>query len=264
MESFIEDLREQLSAQLETVDAENGPVKGYAVMTELVEQSIVEMKYYLLHHPFPDIATEVKYFKEWAPSFFKQQIYFAELYNLELIRITAMDNKVILSYLKKTKKHIEKFLKKYQDLHLYFRMDRQDKDEELFVRRSPSKREAFLIADATYCENCILLSKIKAYEDLLPLLTSSMDKKAAPPYRRRYEWHPNKSQTAELIYTFAKKKCISVDGKMADIKDIADIYKDVFNVDLGNIYDIHLHNKHRKKDKAPYIRSMLDSYLSDD
>jgi|GEM_PF-1767467 len=264
MESFIEDLREQLNVQLEAVNAGNSPVESYGAMIELVEQSIVEMKRYLLHHPFADIATEMKYFRHWAPSFFKQQIYFTELYNLERARITAMDGEVILSYLKKTKKRIKKFFKKHQDLHLYLRMGHQDRDEELFVRRMPSKREEFLITDETYCESCLLLSKIMAYEELLPLLTSSKDKMVAPAHRRKYQWNPNKSQTAEIIYSYVKTKCISVDGQEADIKDLVYFYKDVFNVDLGNIYDVHLHNKRRKKDQAPFLRSMRENYLSDD
>jgi len=262
MESFIEDLREQLNVKLEVVDAENSPVKGYDTMAELVEQSIVEMKHYLLHHPFADKTTEVKYFRDWAPSFFKQQIYFTELYNLELTRITAIGNEVIVSYLKKTKRRMSRFLKKHKDLHLYYRMRRNDKDDELFIRSLPSKREEFLTADATYCEKTLFLSKIMAYEELLPLLTSPKDKKAAP--LRKYQWNPNTSQTAEIVYTYVKMKWISVDGREADIKDIVAFYKDVYNMDLGNIYDVHLHNKRRKKDRAPYLRSMLDTYLSDD
>jgi hypothetical protein len=274
MEAFVKNLQIEVQAKLDMVDPKAGPVKGYDKKIVLVEWAITQLKQYLAKHSFADKATEIKYFKYWCPPFFKFQIYFTCLYDLERIRITAPDNEKLIAYLKKKKKRIDRFLEKHRALRLYFRMEQQDKDEQLFIRTPPTKKENFLTADHYFCKNTICLSKIMAYEEYLPVLISELNEagrrtipvdpgngQIALP-RSKYQWKPTPTQTEEIIYSFAKMKCISVDGQDADIKGMVTFFKEVFNIEIGNVYDVHNNSKKRKKDKSPYLNALRDAYLN--
>jgi hypothetical protein len=273
MEAFVKKLHEWLQTELNKIDPETSPVKGYNKKIELVENAITLVKGHLTSHRFANKTVETNYFKHWAPSFFKLQILYSLLYNIEQTRITVSEKDEMIRYLRKCKKRVDRFLKKHKDLRLYYHMEQRDKDEELFISIPPSKSEDFLTADNFYCKNTINLAKIMAYEECLPVLTNELQEAMAKPQTdqvakeqpivsgTKYKWNPNKAQTAEIVYSFVKMKCISVDGHDADIKDVAALFKDVFDVDLDNIYDVQLHNKRRKKDKAPYLNALREAYL---
>jgi hypothetical protein len=264
MEAYIIELQEQLAVQLKAVNTDTS-VKGYDKMIELVEEAITALRRYIHHHPLTDQATQIPYFRHWAPSFFQQQIYFSECYNLEITRITSIDPLNTISYLEKAKDRIKSFLESHKDLYLYYKMERHDKDEELFVNLPPSKSDTFLSVDEFYCENSIILSRMMAFEKLWSELMRIENANIPDPrltLTHKYEWNPTPGETAEIIYSFFFGKCISVDGEVADIKDVVQLFKDVFGLDLANIYDTHYSNRRRKIDKAPYLRSMLDNYLS--
>src|SRR5882672_8177882 len=110
MEAFVINLQIEVQAKLDKVDPNVGPVKGYDKKIEPVEWAIIEMKHYLVKHPFPDKATEINYFKHWMPFFYKQHVYFTSLYQLELIRRTS-DKEELFGYLEDEKKKITSFLK---------------------------------------------------------------------------------------------------------------------------------------------------------
>jgi hypothetical protein len=38
--------------------------------------------------------------------------------------------------------------------------------------------------------------------------------------------------------------------------------KDFFNIELGNVYDTHIHNLSRKKDKVPFLNKMIQSIVT--
>jgi hypothetical protein len=78
---------------------------------------------------------------------------------------------------------------------------------------------------------------------------------------RKYEWKSNIAETVELIYAYYHAKCIYVDGQPADIMGVAAYFEDTLGLRLGNVYDVHLHNKRRKKDKAPFLRKLLNGFL---
>lgn len=264
MGALILELLEQLHQEFTLINPEDSPVKGHDRKIYLVELGITRMREMLEKHPFPDRRHEISYFKCLAPSIFKLQVFYTELYQIEIARITAMDTEEFIQSLENKKTHMTEYLKKYTDLRLYHHLKRSNRDEELFTSRQPTASEKFLAADRHFCEQTIVLSNIMAYEDVLPILREELGALMEKVHigNKIFEWRPNKAQTAEIIYSFVKMKCISVNGKDADIKDLVSLFKEEFNYDAGNIYDVQLHNKRRKKDQAPFLREMIDTYLA--
>jgi len=273
MEAFIKELYEQLQQKLDSVPPDINPVRGYNVKTELAEEAIREVKEYLHQHPMADKDAEVSYFKHWAPRFFKLQIIHTLLYNLERARIRLGEEEAFKEYLNSETIRLHSFLKEHEYLWMYYLLAETDRDKELFICRCPSKTEEFLTADGAYCGNSILLAKIMAYEAFLPIMTKELNQMearkgdtAAEMHEdgNEYKWTGSKADAAEVIYAWTRLKCISVGGRDADIKDMAVFFKERLGLEIDNIYDVELHNKKRKKEKAPFLNSMLGAYLPPD
>ncbi|HVV04270.1 MAG TPA: RteC domain-containing protein [Puia sp.] len=262
-----------MEQQLEAVPPDINAVRGYNVKTELAEDAIRKVKEHLHQHPMTDQDMEVSYFKYWAPRFFKLQLFHTLLYNLECARITVAAEASFKEYLNNEARRIRGFQKEHEDLWVYYLLAETSRDKELFICRCPSKSEEFLTADEIYCGNSILLAKIMAYEAFLPIITRELNQMEAgkedavaelPEDAIEYKWIRSKADAAEIIYAWAKLKCISVGGREADIKDLAEFFKIKLGLDIGNIYDVEWHNKKRKKEKAPFLNAMACVYLDPD
>ena len=270
MEAFINELYEQLSRLLQSVDADINAVRGYNLKAELTEEAIQKMKEYIHAHPFDNRDMEIMYFKCWAPRFFKLQIFYTLLYNLERARITISDAASFKAYLTKKRRRVKRFLRHQEELWIYYLLAETNRDSELFIFSSPTKTEDFLTADALYCKNSLLLAKVMAYQEFLPLLTAELDKLETQPVEMnldhptetpQFRWKGNKAQATELIYALVKLKCISVGDSDADIKDLVLFFRMRLSLDIENVYDVELHNRKRKKEKAPFLNSLLEAYL---
>jgi len=273
MEAFIKDLYRQLEVELQNVRPDQNAVKGYNTKAELVESSILKIKEYLNGHPFEDKQSEILYFKNVASQFFKLQLFYTLQYNLERTRIASSDRETFDGYVKKKIHRIRKFLKRHKKLRIYYVLGETNKDQEYFVNTAPTKTKDFITVDRYYCKKSIILAKIMAYQEFLPVLlkeatvdqeTSESAEPGVRVIKKNYEWNLTQADTAELFYPWVNLKCISVDGRFADLKDVVEIWRDVFNYKINNISDVQLHNKRRKKDKAPFLNAMLGAYLMAD
>jgi hypothetical protein len=270
MEAFIVNLYKELESELQTVSPDCNAVRGYNVKAEMVERSIRNLKKHLNEHPFQSRESEVAYFKHSAPQFFKLQILYTLHYNLERTRITSPDKDTFFKYVKKKLHRIQKFLRRHDKLRIYYHLGETAKDHDFFVNAVPSKTKEFLTADGYYCKKSVTLAKILAYEEFLPALlledaiakgvSESLEPNVLSP-KRKYTWNLSHAATAELFYPWVDLKCIKVDGRCADLKDMVEMWREVFGYSIPNISDVQLHNKRRKKDKAPFLNAMLGAYL---
>jgi len=265
MEALVKKLQMELQLKLEAVEPKLSPVKGYDQKVKLLKETIKELKHYLLANPFPDKSTEIRYFKHWLPYFYKLYFYFETLYKLESIRITS-NSEEFSKYLEDERKRLTDFFTEQRELYLYYILGSTAEDELLFVRTPIRDSAEFLIRDENVCETSLTLSKLLAYDDYKKIVDEEIALFTEPDNKMngsklKFKWKPNKSQTAEVIYSLAKLKCIEVEGQDADIMSVAAVFKESFGVDVTNIYDVHLHNKRRKKDKAPFLHAMLNAYL---
>jgi len=262
MEAQIKELHEQLENFLAAADGEKSPVKGFKEKTELAETAIKDLKNLVRRRSFENSAEEILYFKHWAPIFFRYQIIYSLHYNLERERITATNKEELSAYILKVLQHINEWLKDKKELRLYHHQEDSDQDSKLFIHTPPSKVESFLMADDLYCENSISLAKIMAYEQFVPILEKELQMILRPATRKR-KWKRSKADLAEIVYTLFYMKSMEVDGHDSDIIDISRLFEDIFDIDLSNIYDIHLHNMRRKKDKAPFLQEGIRRYLDE-
>ena len=74
---------------------------------------------------------------------------------------------------------------------------------------------------------------------------------------KRYLWKGKDAELVELIYALKKREVIVVDGQPADIKDLAELFRNWFGRELPNVYYTQMENQRRKKDKTPFLNSLI-------
>jgi hypothetical protein len=74
---------------------------------------------------------------------------------------------------------------------------------------------------------------------------------------KQFRWKGTDADLVELIYALKGCRKIEVDGRPADIKDIAELFKHWFGKELPNVYWTGMVNKKRNKDKTPFLNSLI-------
>jgi hypothetical protein len=75
--------------------------------------------------------------------------------------------------------------------------------------------------------------------------------------RKQYRWTGTDADLVELIYALKGCRKIEVEGRSADIKDVAEMFEHWFGKELPNVYWTGMANQKRKKDKTPFLNSLI-------
>jgi len=75
--------------------------------------------------------------------------------------------------------------------------------------------------------------------------------------KKKYSWKGTDADLVELIYGLKHSRKIEMDGQPADIKDIAELVGGWFEKELANVYWTGMANQRRKKDKTPFLNSLI-------
>jgi hypothetical protein len=80
---------------------------------------------------------------------------------------------------------------------------------------------------------------------------------------KQYRWKATDADLVELIYALKGRGVIEVDGRPADIKDIAELFSTCFGKVLPNVYYTGMLNQKRKKDKTPFLNSLIKGLVGE-
>lgn len=72
-------------------------------------------------------------------------------------------------------------------------------------------------------------------------------------------WTGNKTELIELIYALHSSGAIN--SGTADIKEMASLFEQVFNVDLGNYYHTFIEIRARKGSKTKFLDRLQETLL---
>ncbi len=99
--------------------------------------------------------------------------------------------------------------------------------------------------------------------DARPLMDGSGQQVPLAIARKQYRWTGTDADLVELIYGLKAVNKITADGQTADIKDIAEMFSGCFEKELPNVYWTGMVNQKRKKDKTPFLNSMIRGVASE-
>lgn len=267
MEEKVKQLQEKLENNLEQIGREGDLIRKCAQSLNTIEGILKDLFTYTRSYSFADTADEVAFFKVHAPYFFSKYLYYQKVQQLEILEINStVDN--FKGVLKRELDQIDLFANGNGDfLAIYYRSS-QTEDERIFTRSKncdnwilndfspvvernfppPTTKVAIMLANRE-----IRLYIAKILDDLeMPKNTSGNCSLGD------FGWEgASKAAAWELLNKLAEKKIIYYKGEPADKKKVAEFARLALNLNLGNFYEIDRKNRVRKKDKLPFLKSLL-------
>jgi len=270
-EQYRRDL-EQLNGQLKSLDLEDDDIlirtqqaiELSRTATDNVQQKVVK-------HGFPDIETEINFFKKIKPQFFSKLIYYVELHNIALHLQPLITGKSQQKYLSQKLDRINAFFQKEVDFYRYYRMEHTYLDHRYFVRNNADPR---LPVDWCYyiqrpqftTTHDLMVANIIAYDQLSTYIRAEIIriKDAATQVvpsgvaELDLHWSKPKIHLIELIYALDAVGAVN-QGNIS-IKQLASALEMVFQTDLGEVYHGFMKAKTRTN-PTPFLNELKKALL---
>lgn len=77
---------------------------------------------------------------------------------------------------------------------------------------------------------------------------------------KKLHWTGKATDLVELLYAFDTCNCIN-DGEIG-VEELADIFSEIFGVEIKNCYNVYMNMKHRKDDSRTYFLDELREKLN--
>lgn len=270
MRGNIQRLYEKMEDRIKLVREESYPMlKETSQCITICEETLQELKKQIEKNPLKDVKEEVEFFKEVKPKFYSQFIYNVKIFHIEINRPTASD-KVQISYLESHLMRIKHFFDNNLDFYQYYRSGATHFDEVYFVRGQQDFRllpdDLTLSLDHSFSTiQSYKVSKLFAYELLRIYLNSAIasiqlsDSAELKSNEKRLQWTGSKVSLIELIYSLQTAGVVN--NGTADIKLLTDFFERVFQLDLGNVYNVFQEMRIRKKNRSSFLDQLKERLI---
>lgn len=249
--------------QMLVVEIED-PIKLSETAINVLLKSLEQLKVVVIKTNFKSQLEEIKFFKEIKPLFFSKLIYQTKVLNIETKRPKGTD-RTQRRYLLNELDNLHRFFDNNLDFYQYYRTGAIYLDDKYFLRGKYDIRLSldtfFYMSDHDFnTSHDFKVSKILA-NDLLEIYLkeqlASLDRKEIMATKNqslpkvKLTWTDSKSALIETIYALYYQG--SFNNGTADIKDIANYFEAVFNIDLGDVYRSWYSIRGRKTEETIYL-----------
>ncbi|MFA5296963.1 MAG: RteC domain-containing protein [Lutibacter sp.] len=262
-----------LDKKLEALEMENNDsiFKSEAGIT-YTEISIKRLQKLIIDQGFKSLSAEIHFFKHIKPQVFSKLIYYVKLINIESKRPRSRSK----SQIKYLNNHIDKLQIYFNDnleFYHYYRRGATFLDEQYFVRGKADLRlhpDSFhFFTDeqfSTSQDNTV--ATIMAYDMLIVYLQQEIEKlenkfETVIPksmYKQsKLFWTGSKTDLIELIYALHSSGVIN--SGTADIKELASVFEQLFNIELGNYYHTFIEIRSRKCNNTKFLDRLKESLI---
>lgn len=254
-----------LETKLKALEASHGHVlfkaeKGIAY----TEKCINDLRKRVLVKGFFSKAEEIYFFKHIKPQFFSKLIYYLKLYNIESNR-PVNGTKFQIKYLRQQIAELQLFFNENLEFYYYYRRGATSLDEYYFIRgksnlRSPTLYFPLLTDYEFSTSRDSAVSTIIAFDMVIVYLKQEIEKlessnktskEVFSNQNSKLSWTGNKTELIELIY--ALQSSGTINSGNADIKEMANLFEQLFQLDLGNYYHTFSEIRARKSSKTKFL-----------
>lgn len=263
-------LLNQLNEQLNFVDLEiDNQIKKCEQAITLILKSINELKKTTTKTNFKTQSEEVQFFKEIKPQFTSKLIYFNRVYKIEMKKPNG-GNRILKKYYNNELLKLKAFFDNELEFYQYYRSGSTYLDYKYFLR---GKFDIKLALDSYYFETdssfatshdfkvaTILandLIQLYIENQLLMLDNQENTEKSQRKPNVKMTWTGSKVALVELMYALHTEGVFN--NGAADLKEIAEYFEHIFEIDLGQYRRVFLEIRARKNDRTKFLTTLNES-----
>lgn len=268
------EILQKLNDDLDVFEAETEDILEIAERgIKLSRQALRNMRDQVLTNGFQSSRDEITFFKKIKPRLCSKLIYYAKLFNIESKRPRG-SNKSQIKYLNNHIHKLQDYFNDNLEFFHYYRRNATALDKQYFLREKVDIRlrmeTYFCLSDEEFstCHDSTVAT-IMAYDTLIVHLKKEIEKiennhHIEPLIQSNIKptklfWTANKTDLVELIY--AVHSCRAINSGTADIKEMAAISEQIFNIDLGDYYHTFLEIRSRKINPTKFLDNLKESLL---
>lgn len=277
----IERIVKKLDSNLDFLEKEiEGVLEKSEEGIKVTQRALEQIRELLLKRKSTSTSDEIYFFKNIKPQVFSKLIYYVKLFSIESKRPRS-SNKSQVKYFNKHIDRLQNYFNDNLEFYHYYRRGATFLDNEYFIRGKANIRLfpdslSFFADDKFSTSHDSTVATILAYDMLIIYLKTEIDKlennngmevnNNAFQKQSKLFWTGNKTDLIELIYALHSSGVIN--SGTADIKEVALICEQMFNVSLGDYYRTFLEIRSRKINQTKFIdklkESLVDKMLESD
>ncbi len=272
MNSKITHLLLELNEQLNFIDLEiDNPIKKSEKAIELSVKSKDKLKALVQKTNFKSEEEEIQFFKEIKPQFTSKVIYYNSIFNIEMKKPNG-GTRVLKKYYNNELVKLKAFFDNELDFYKYYRSGNIYLDYKYFLR---GKCDIKLSLDSYYFETDRSFSTSHDFKvarilanDLIQLYLENQlimienkdphEKSQLKP-NVKVTWTAPKVSLTELLYALHSQGVFN--NGAVDLKDIAEYFEHIFEIDLGQYRRTFLEIRTRKSERTKFITSLNESII---
>lgn len=273
MKQISDEIIFKINIEMETscIDSDVSSDKAL-YMINFIRPLFEGLREFIHQYTFQDANEEISFFKNTKPFILSKLIYFNDIYLLELRKPNG-SKEVLKEYYKKKQTAITEFCNANLDFYQYYRSKATHLDKYYFLRGHENYK---------LCHNCGMfdkdplfstccdhrVAKMLAYDMLeiyLQQRLQNIEKQEVMEYSRAslpdnpFRWTAPKVAAIELGYSIYAAGVLN--NGNADIKEIMTYIEASFKIDLGDYYRTYLAMRERKRDRTPFLNSLIQKLL---
>lgn len=272
MNSKIVKLHTELNEQLNFTDLEiDNPILRSENAIAIIIKSIEKLRIIFDKERKLSQEMEIDFFKNIKPKFTSKLIYYNAIYKIET-RKPHGGERIIKKYLNNELDKLKKYFDNNLDFYKYYRTGSNYLDHKYFTR---GKFDIKLTLDSFYFEvdhtfstsHDFKVAKIMAHdliqvylEDKLLVLENREPKeKSQVSTKIKQNWTGSKVALIELLYALHTEGVFN--NGTSDLKDVAEYFENVFNIDLGQYHRTFLEIRIRKSDQTKFLNALKEKLV---
>ncbi|TXI80266.1 MAG: hypothetical protein E6Q39_02780 [Crocinitomicaceae bacterium] len=262
-------LHRELETEIDNIETEGLPqLEAIKRIIDVVKATMGQLRKHIKDCSFANEADEIHFFKNVKPKFTSKLIYYMRLYKLETT-LPVGNVKLKKKILKKGFRDMQETFTRHQPFFQYYQSGATYLDSKYFLR---SGQDIDLIPDPQYLvfdtvfhtAHEYLISELLAIEKLTEYLREELAKLqrktlgiSGNPAESKHQltWTESRAALYELIY--AVFSAGAVNNGNAEIKEIARVFGENFNVDVSQIYRAGQEIRIRKTGRTKFLNKLI-------
>lgn len=227
--------------------------------------ALVELRWVVVNDGFPDLQSEIRFFKEIKPIAYSRLLFYQAIFEIESFR-SKYDSDRIKRYMKVKLDEIQIFVEENTTVVQYYNCGFTYLDSLYFVRKRDEipvelRGSQYLMDEQFNTWQDYTFSVLRSNDLLVEYLTGEinrMDNQEQPNQLQQVNyqyWTGNKIDLVELIYALFFSRVIN-NGKIT-IKELTRLFCRIFNMDIEkDIYRYYSEIQQRKIEQTKFIEHL--------